>query len=204
MSGGAGPAASGEREPTPTDEELESQHREIELDTRRAQLEREWDKLTTEKENRALRGSIATGALIVMLIQIAAANAIFVWYGDTNRWDISATAISAWLGSTVVQVVAVVLVIMNYLFPGGGPPEFRGARCPAAGEEPPSRDLSALFPLRRRAPVRPSHRKDYPVPTFLHSATRPSVAYGGDVPSDYSPGGAALAAPVCVRCPLAR
>jgi hypothetical protein len=27
---------------------------------------------------------------------------------------------SAWLGTTVVQVVAVVLVIMRYLFPEGG------------------------------------------------------------------------------------
>ena len=56
-----------------------------------------------------------------MVAQIVAADAIFVWYGDANGWDIPAAAISAWLGTTVVQIVAVVLVIMNYLFPKGGP-----------------------------------------------------------------------------------
>jgi hypothetical protein len=52
-----------------------------------------------------------------MLTQIVAANATFAWYGDTNGWDISPAAISAWMGATVVQVVSVVLVITNYLFP---------------------------------------------------------------------------------------
>jgi hypothetical protein len=57
---------------------------------------------------------------MVMVVQIVAADAIFVWYGDTKGWQIEAAAISAWLAATVVQIVAVVLVIMNYLFPKGG------------------------------------------------------------------------------------
>lgn len=77
--------------------------------------------LATDRANRSLRESFARRALGVMVLQIIAANAVFVWYGDTNGWDIPGGAISAWLGSTVVQVVAVVLVIMNYLFPKGGP-----------------------------------------------------------------------------------
>lgn len=51
-----------------------------------------------------------------MCVQVVASNAIFVWYGDTNGWDISAAAISVWMGTTV-EVVSVVLVIVNYLFP---------------------------------------------------------------------------------------
>jgi hypothetical protein len=84
---------------------------ETEVDTLR-------EKLTSEAQDRRLRHPIAIGALLVMVLQVAASNAIFVWYGDANAWDISATAISAWMGTTVVEVVAVVLVIMNYLFPG--------------------------------------------------------------------------------------
>lgn len=122
MTEGATPAAPGEdsppeearSKPAPTDEELD-------LQQRRAEVEREEEKLHTERANRTLRESFAKGALGVMVLQIVAANAIFVWYGDTNGWDVPGVTISAWLGSSVVQVVAVVLVIMNYLFPKGGP-----------------------------------------------------------------------------------
>lgn len=75
--------------------------------------------LASDVQNRRLRYPIAVGALVVMVLQVAASNAIFGWYGDTNAWSISAAAISAWMGTTVVEVVAVVLVVMNYLFPNG-------------------------------------------------------------------------------------
>jgi hypothetical protein len=74
--------------------------------------------LASEAQNRKLRYPIAIGALLVMVLQVVVANAIFGWYGDANAWNISAAAISAWMGTTVVEVVAVVLVVMNYLFPG--------------------------------------------------------------------------------------
>jgi predicted Kef-type K+ transport protein len=73
--------------------------------------------LASDAQNRRLRYPIAIGALLVMVLQVVVSNAIFGWYGDTNAWAISATAISAWMGTTVVEVVAVVLVVMNYLFP---------------------------------------------------------------------------------------
>jgi predicted Kef-type K+ transport protein len=86
-----------------------------------AKLEAEVDALrealASETQNRRLRYPIAIGALLVMVLQVVVSNAIFGWYGDTNAWDISATAVSAWMGTTVVEVVAVVLVVMNYLFP---------------------------------------------------------------------------------------
>ena len=75
------------------------------------------EQLASEAQNRRLRYPIAIGALALMVVQAAVSNAIFGWYGDTNAWSISAAAISAWMGTTVVEVVAVVLVVMNYLFP---------------------------------------------------------------------------------------
>jgi hypothetical protein len=87
-----------------------------------AKLETEVDALrealASEAQNRRLRYPIAVGALFVMVLQVVASNAIFGWYGDANAWNVSAGAISAWMGTTVVEVVAVVLVVMNYLFPG--------------------------------------------------------------------------------------
>jgi predicted Kef-type K+ transport protein len=86
-----------------------------------AKLETEVDALrealASDTQNRRLRYPIAIGALLVMVLQVVVSNAIFGWYGDTNAWNVSAAAISAWMGTTVVEVVAVVLVVMNYLFP---------------------------------------------------------------------------------------
>jgi len=90
-------------------EQAEAAKLEAEVDTLR-------ERLASETQNRRLRYPIAIGALLVMVLQVVVSNAIFGWYGDTNAWDISAAAISAWMGTTVVEVVAVVLVVMNYLF----------------------------------------------------------------------------------------
>jgi hypothetical protein len=86
-----------------------------------AKLEAEADMLgervATEQENRKLRYGIAIAALVLMAVQVLVANGIFGWYGVTAGWDVPSSAIGAWLGTTVVEVVAVVLVIVNYLFP---------------------------------------------------------------------------------------
>jgi hypothetical protein len=103
--------------PALTDEEINLRGKRLELEKKEADLAQQRHALDTEKDNRKLRKSVANGALLVMLAQIAAANATFIWYGDTNGWDISSAAISAWMGATVVQVVSVVLVITKYLFP---------------------------------------------------------------------------------------
>jgi hypothetical protein len=84
-----------------------------------AEVEALREALSSETQNRKLRYPIAIAALLVMVLQVFVSNAIFGWYGDSNAWDISAAAISAWMGTTVVEVVAVVLVVMNYLFPNG-------------------------------------------------------------------------------------
>ena len=103
----SGESAERGRLPAPTDDEYEAQRRQVAIAKERADLAR-------MQEERGLRRRIANGALCVMLLQILVANAIFAWYGDTNGWDVSPAAISAWLAATVVQVV---LVITNYLFP---------------------------------------------------------------------------------------
>jgi hypothetical protein len=86
-----------------------------------AKLEAEADILgeraVTEKENRRLRFSIAIAALVLMALQVLVANGIFTWYGVAGGWAVPSSAVTAWMGTTVVEVVAVVLVIVNYLFP---------------------------------------------------------------------------------------
>jgi hypothetical protein len=77
------------------------------------------ERVATEQENRRLRFGIAIAALALMAFQVLLANGIFGWYGVAAGWAVPATAITAWLGTTVVEVVAVVLVIVNYLFPDG-------------------------------------------------------------------------------------
>jgi hypothetical protein len=103
--------------PVLTDEEINLKSKQVELEKKEADLAQQLHKLDTEKDNRKLRRYVANGALLVMLTQVVAANATFIWYGDTNGWDISPAAISAWMAATVAQVVSVVLVITNYLFP---------------------------------------------------------------------------------------
>ncbi len=53
-----------------------------------------------------------------MALQVLAANGIFAWYGRRRRLGHPRLRRSrAWMGTTVVEVVSVVLVIVNYLFP---------------------------------------------------------------------------------------
>jgi hypothetical protein len=89
-----------------------------------AKLEAEADILgetvVTERANRGLRNGIAIAALVLMALQILAANGIFAWYGVAAGWAVPSSALTAWMGTTVVEVVSVVLVIVNYLFPAEG------------------------------------------------------------------------------------
>jgi hypothetical protein len=120
---GGDPSPEVGRELALTDQDLERESKLVALEKGYAELERQRHDLDIARDNRRLRRRVAVGALSVMLLQIVAANAIFVWYGDTQGWDVPAAAISAWLGATVVQIVAVVLVITNYLFPRPARPE---------------------------------------------------------------------------------
>jgi len=76
--------------------------------------------VVTEQANRKLRNAIAVAALVLMAFQVLAANGVFAWYGLAAGWDVPSSAITAWIGTTVIEVVSVVLVIVNYLFPAEG------------------------------------------------------------------------------------
>jgi hypothetical protein len=111
----------------PSPEQSDSERRHADLSFRAAQaevakLEAEADiageAVATEQANRRLRNAIALAALMLMAFQVLAANGIFAWYGLAGAWDIPSSAVTAWMGTTVIEVVSVVLVIVNYLFPG--------------------------------------------------------------------------------------
>jgi hypothetical protein len=110
---------------TSRDTEIAHRHNDLDLRgkaARVATLEAEADMLgervATERENRKLRFGIAIGALILMALQVVAANGIFAWYGVAAGWAVPSSAVTAWMGTTVIEVVSVVLVVVNYLFPG--------------------------------------------------------------------------------------
>jgi membrane protein implicated in regulation of membrane protease activity len=71
----------------------------------------------TEQANRRLRNGIAVAALVLMALQVLAANGIFAWYGVAAAWNVPASTVTAWMATTVIEVVSVVLVNVNYLFP---------------------------------------------------------------------------------------
>ena len=97
------PRETGQKLPAQTDAELE--------------VLRKTTRVKGEQADLILRKRVANGALIVMLVQIALADAGFYLYGHGNGWHIPVAAIDGWLGATVIQIVSVVLVITGYLFP---------------------------------------------------------------------------------------
>jgi hypothetical protein len=68
-------------------------------------------------EDRAMRKEIATNVFKAIRVQVIVADVVFVVYGFWKGWHIPGSVISAWLGATVVQVIAVGLVIARSLFP---------------------------------------------------------------------------------------
>jgi hypothetical protein len=75
------------------------------------------------EENRKLRKRIADHISLAVAIQVAIADVAFLIYGFWNGWEIPGSTIVAWLSATVVQVIAVGLVVTKSLFPAGGSEE---------------------------------------------------------------------------------
>jgi hypothetical protein len=68
-----------------------------------------------------LQKIVGYGALFVMIVQLVLADGVFIGYAFATGWgNLPTGAIQAWLGATVIQVVAVVLIIARSLFPHGG------------------------------------------------------------------------------------
>jgi hypothetical protein len=72
-------------------------------------------------DNRQLRKTIAHHVGWAIAIQIGIADAVFLTYGLWNGWNVPGSTIVAWLSATVVQVIAVGLVVTKSLFPPGSP-----------------------------------------------------------------------------------
>jgi hypothetical protein len=73
------------------------------------------------KVNLNIQKIVGYGALIVMVIQLGIADWVFIKYAGEKGWgNLPTGAIQAWLAATVVQVIAVVLVIARSVFPQGG------------------------------------------------------------------------------------
>lgn len=68
------------------------------------------------EDNRELRERVADRVSWAAGIQVGIADLVFVVYGTCNDWHIAGSTMSAWLAATVVQVIAVALVIVKSLF----------------------------------------------------------------------------------------
>ena len=87
------------------------------------------------EDNRKLRKRIADHVSLAVAIQVGIADVAFLIYGFWNGWDIPGSTIIAWLSSTVVQVIAVGLVVTKSLFPAAeaadsSPPALSGVDQP--------------------------------------------------------------------------
>jgi hypothetical protein len=68
-------------------------------------------------DDRQLRKRIAGRVFWAITAQVAIADIAFFLYGCTKHWNIPGSTMNAWLAATVVQVIAVGLVITRSLFP---------------------------------------------------------------------------------------
>jgi hypothetical protein len=87
------------------------------LDEQRQQQEIKLKKQYAKQEM-ALRRNYATSLLIILAVQIAAADVVFcVFAGLGKHWHLSDGVIQIWLAAAVVEVIGVVAVVTRHLFP---------------------------------------------------------------------------------------
>jgi hypothetical protein len=95
---------------------------------RRARRKRRLELMTSEelateskRHDLSLRKRVSAFALIGVSAELVIANAVFVayaWAGE--HWRVPTDAINVWLGATVIQIIGILYVITNYLFPKSG------------------------------------------------------------------------------------
>lgn len=70
-----------------------------------------------------LKKTYAKWLLRIMTAQVAIADVGFFIYGFSVDWDLAGGVMHSWLAATVVEVIAIVLVVTKYLFhrPGDRP-----------------------------------------------------------------------------------
>lgn len=65
-----------------------------------------------------LKRIYALALLVGLGVQVAIVDGVFVAYAWAGvNWDVAEPVMGIWLGATVVNVIGVVLVVTNYLFP---------------------------------------------------------------------------------------
>ena len=75
-------------------------------------------KLKDRDQTINLRLRLAWFAIIAVSIQLMIANLIFGWYMWANGWtNLPSEIMIAWLSSTVVEVIGIVVIIARNLFP---------------------------------------------------------------------------------------
>jgi hypothetical protein len=92
---------------------VEYQHLEEQLKLQEIRLKRKYAKQEID-----LRREYARGLLTVLSVQLCVADVVFVvfaWAGE--RWHLSDGVIQIWLAAVVVQVIGVVTVVTQHLFP---------------------------------------------------------------------------------------
>jgi hypothetical protein len=98
--------------PTPISE-LAKEAREGKVATPSSEL-----KETKQKSNLKLRERYANALLVVLTVQLAVADGVFIKYAATGvHWNVAEPIMGAWLGAAVIQVIGVVLVVTRNLFP---------------------------------------------------------------------------------------
>jgi hypothetical protein len=108
--------ANAEPPPVEFDHDRQARVAEARVGLEESLAEREQVAAGQAADDRLLRRSIAYAFTAAAFFQIALADFIFVIYAFVNHWDIDAL-LGAWLGATVVQVIAVALVVVKSLFP---------------------------------------------------------------------------------------
>jgi hypothetical protein len=89
---------------------------ELEVRRLKAEVERAEALAGQAGDDRGMRKNFAIWTAIAVGVQIVVANVVFVVYGAANSWVLPSGAVSAWLGATIVQVIAVAVVIVRGLF----------------------------------------------------------------------------------------
>lgn len=64
-----------------------------------------------------LRSGYGWGLLVLMYLQVALANGIFIYYARARQWDVPSSVMQVWLGATVVQVIGIATIVVRHLFP---------------------------------------------------------------------------------------
>jgi hypothetical protein len=92
---------------------IEYRHLDEQLKLQEIELKREYAKQEIE-----LRRNYAVALLLILALQIVAADVVFWVFAETgDHWHLSDGVIQIWLAAAVVEVIGVVTVVTRHLFP---------------------------------------------------------------------------------------